>query len=73
MHKHWNLLNQDLFTYIFIPPLYLDNKYLTPNDYHIKEVFPGKPTMDTTKLMVTIGIKEVFNHLEQDEFELLRL
>lgn len=29
--------------------------------------------MDTVKLMVTTGIKEVFKHLEQDESEVLKL
>ena len=33
----------------------------------------GKPTLDTTMLMVTTRIKEAFRHLEQDGFELITL
>ena len=65
--------NQDLFTHVAIPPLHEDIEDLTPKDYQINEVFLGKPTMNTTKLVVTTGIKEVFRHLEQDESELLNL
>ena len=33
----------------------------------------GKPTLGTTKLMVTTGIKEVLRSLEWDEAELIAL
>ena len=33
----------------------------------------GKPTLDTTKLMVTMGMKEVFRSLEQEGAELITL
>ena len=49
--------NQDLFTHVFIPPLQVDIEDLTPKYYQIKEVFLGKPIVDTTKFMVTTGIK----------------
>lgn len=59
--------NQDLFSHVAIPPLHVDIEDLTPKDYQIREVVPGKSTVDTAILMVTMGIKEVFRHLEQDE------
>ena len=65
--------NQDLFSHVTIPSLHVDIEDLTPKDYQIKEVFLGKPSMDIAELMVTTRIKEVFRHLEHDEFEVLKL
>ena len=65
--------NQDLFSHVSIPPLHTDIEDLTVKDYQIKEFVQGKPIVDTTKLMITMGIKEVFRHLEQDETKLLNL
>ena len=47
-----------------IPPPNADVEDLTPQDYQIKEIILRKPTLDTTKLMVTMGMKEVFRSLE---------
>ena len=59
---------------MFLSLLYIKNiEDLTPKYYQIKEVFLGKPIVDTAKLLVTTGIKEVFRYLDQDESELLNL
>lgn len=59
-----NYQNQDLFAQVVVPPLDTEVEDLTPHDYQIREVMLGKPTLDTTKLMVTMGMKEVFKSLE---------
>ena len=56
-----------------IHPLDADVEDLTPQDYQIREVMLGKPTLNTARLMVTIGIKEVFRSLEQEGIELIML
>ena len=56
-----------------ISPLNADVEDLTPQDYQIIEVMLGKPSLDTTRLMVTMGIKEVFRNLEQEGAELMML
>ena len=61
----------DLLAHISIPPPYADTEELTPKDYQIKDVMLGRPTVDTTKVMITIGMKEVFRHMDQDELELI--
>ena len=50
-----------------IPPANIDAKGLDAQDYQIKEVMLGRPTLDTTRLMVTMGIKEVFRNMEHEE------
>lgn len=71
----WIMSDQekDLFSHVAIPPSQSNIEELTPQDYQIKEVMLGKPTLDTTKLIVTIGMKEVFRSLEQDGAELITL
>ena len=59
--------NQELFSHVAISPPHANIEDLTPKYYQIREVMLGKPTVDTTKLMVTTRIKEVFRHLEQDD------
>ena len=49
----------------------VDGNILDPKYYQVGEFIHGKHTLYTTKLMVTMGIKEVFRHLEHDETELL--
>ena len=56
-----------------IAPPNVDVKYLIPQDYQIREVMLGKSTLDTTKLMVTMGIKEVFRSLEQEGTKIMTL
>ena len=65
--------DQDFLSHIVIPPLHADNKDLTPKDYQIKEVLLGRPIVDTTKVLITRGIKEVFRHMDRDESELIIL
>lgn len=56
-----------------MPPPHIDVEELTPRDYQVREIVLGKPTLDTAKLLVTTGMKEVFKNLEQDEEELITL
>lgn len=65
--------NQDLFPQVAIPLPDVDVEDLTPHDYKIKEVMLGKPTLDTTKLMVPMGMEEVFRSLEQEGAEVITL
>ena len=65
--------NQDFFAQVAIPPENVDTEGLGAQDYQVKEVVLGRPTRDTTKLMVTMGIKEVLKKMEQDEEELCTL
>lgn len=66
-------LNQDLFSHVALPPPQSNVEELTPQDYHIWDLMLGKPTLETMKMMVTTGIKEVFRNLEQDGVELIEL
>lgn len=61
--------NQDknLLANIVIPPPHAETKELTPKDYQMKEIILGNPTKETMKVLVTIGLKEVFKHMDQDE------
>ena len=65
--------NQDLFAQVAIPPLDADVESLGPQDYQIRDDMLGKPTLDIARLMVTMGIKEVFKSLEQEGVELITL
>ncbi len=47
--------------------------YLSPKDYQIREVLLGRPTVDTTKVLITMGIKEVFRHMDERESKLIIL
>lgn len=51
----------------------MDTKYLTPKDYQMKEIVLGKPTVDTTKVLITASLKKVFSHLDKGELEILVL
>ena len=46
---------------------------MTPKDYQITKFLLGKPTVDTNKVMITIGIREVFRHFDDNESELIKL
>lgn len=59
--------DQDLLVHIAIPPPHTDIKELTPKDYQIKEVMLGSPTVNTLKVIITMGMKEVFRHMDYDE------
>lgn len=47
---------QDLLTHIFIPPAHAKTKEMTLKDNKIKKVMLGRPTVDITKIMITIGM-----------------
>lgn len=55
---------QDLFAYMAIPPPWSNIEELNPQDYQIKEVILGKPTLEIVKLMFTTRMKELFRSLE---------
>ena len=59
-------LEQYFLTQVAIPPSDADTQSLGPQDYQIREVMLGKATLDTAKLMVTMGIKEVFKSMEHE-------
>ena len=63
----------DLLAHIAIPPPHANTEESTPKYYQIKEVMLGRPTVDTAKVMITTGMKEVFKHMDRDEYELLML
>lgn len=60
--------DQDLLGHITIPP-HVDTKELIPKDYQMKEIILGKPTMDTMKVLITIGLKKVFKYMDRDELD----
>ena len=59
--------------HIAIPPPHADTEQLTPKDYQIKEVIMGKPKVHTTKVMISMRMKEVFRCVDQDESKLIAL
>lgn len=66
-------LDQDLLAHIAIPPPYVETEDLTPKDYQIKEVLLGNPTIDMAKVMITMGVREVFRKFDENENELIKL
>ena len=56
--------NQDLFAQVATPPPDANVEDLSPQDYQIRLVMHGRPTLDTTKLMVTLGMKEVLRNFK---------
>lgn len=65
--------DQDFLAHISIPPPHVDTEDLTPKDYEIKEVLLGRPMVDKTKVLVAMGINEVFKHMDEDESKLIML
>ena len=55
--------DQDLFSQVDIPPLDVDVESLGPQDYQIRKVMLGKPTLDIARLMVIMGNKGGFQEL----------
>ncbi len=53
--------DQDFLAHIVIPPPHANIKQLNPKDYQIKEVMLGKSMVDTTKVMITMAMKEVLD------------
>ena len=53
-----------MFAQVAIAPENENIDSLGAQDYQVKEVIRGRPTRDTTRLMVTMGIKEVLKNME---------
>lgn len=51
----------------------MDVESLGPKDYELKNVMLGKPTWDASRLMVTMGIKEIMKNMGEDEMEIQTL
>lgn len=66
-------IDHNLFSHVVIPPPHANIEDLTPSDYQNKEVLLGKPTLDTTKVLITMGVKEVFKQVDRFDSELVML
>ena len=55
------------------PPERTDVEVVILEDYEVKDIMLGRPTRDTTRHMMTVGVKEVFKHMEHDEIEIQTL
>ena len=62
--------NQELFAQVARPPEGTDAKFVSLEDYEVKDIVLGKPTWDTTRQMITMGVKDVLKHMEWDEIEI---
>ena len=65
--------NQDLFAQVAHPPESANADAISLKDYKLKDIMLGRPTRDTTQQMMSMGIKEVLKHMEQDEIEIQML
>ena len=65
--------NQDLFTQVAHPSKGADVEPICVEDYEVKEIMLGRPTRDIARQMMTMGVKEVLKHMEQDEIEIQTL
>ena len=59
-----------LVVLVVVPPGDTDVESLDPKDYEVKNVFLGRPTRDASRLMVTMGIKELMKDMGEDEIEI---
>ena len=62
--------NQDLFAQVALPLEGTDAEAISLEDYEVKDVMLGKPTWDSSQQIMTMGVKEVLKHMEQDEIEI---
>ena len=62
--------NQDLFAQVAHPPKGTNTDVVSFEDYELKYDMLGKPTRDTARQMMSMGVKEVLKHMEQDEVEI---
>ena len=62
--------NHDLFVQVDHPFEGIDAISISLEDYEVKDVMLGKPTWDSTRQMMTMGVKEVLKHMEQDEIKI---
>ena len=65
-----SIQSQDLFAQVALPLEGRDVEGLSVEDYELKDVMLGRPTQDSTQKMMTMGVKEVLKHMEQDEIKL---
>ena len=59
-----------MFTQVAHPPEGTDTDVVIFEDYEVKDVMLGKLTQDTARQMMSMGVKEVLKHMEQDEVEI---
>ena len=59
--------NQDLFSQVALPPKGIDAKRISLKDYEMKDVMLGRSTQDLAQKMMTMGVKDILKHMEQDE------
>ena len=64
--------NQDLFAKVAHPPKGVDAA-VSVKDYEVKDIMLGRPTRDTARQMITMGVKEILKHMEHDEIEIQTL
>ena len=62
--------NQDLFAQVAHPPEGTDVEAISLDVYEVMDIMLVKPTQDTSQQMMTMGVKEVFKHMEQDKIEI---
>ena len=62
--------NQDLFAQVALPLEGIHTKSVNLEDYEVKDVMLERPTWDSTRQIMTMGVKEVLKNMEQDEIEL---
>ena len=65
--------NQDLFAQVAHPPKGTYAESVSLEDYEVKDIMLGRPTWDTARQMMTMGVKDILKHMEQDEIEIQTL
>ena len=63
----------ELVAHLVVPPGDTDVESLGPKDYQVKNVILGRPTRDASRLMVTMGVKELMKNMGEDEMEIQAL
>ena len=46
------------------PPEGIDVAAISLEDYEVKDIMLGKPTRDTGRQMMTMGVKDILKHIE---------
>ena len=65
-----SIQNQDLFPQVAHPPKGTHIDVVSLEDYEVKDIMLGRPTRDTARQMMSVGVKEVLKHMEHDEIEI---
>lgn len=63
----------ECFAQVVVPHGDTDVESLGPKDYELNFFFLGKSTWDASRLMVTVGIKEIMKNMGEDEMEIQEL